>query len=127
MTPDPISIRAGSKVSEAKQILSRRGIKHLPVVDDNDVVTGILSDRDIKLHQAVSDDPNFHVNAEVIDVMVKFPYCVSPETFAAEVANHMYEENIGSALVVDTGKLVGIFTTMDACRVLAAILKQEET
>lgn len=34
----------------------------------------------------------------------------------------MAQEHIGCTLVTEKGKLVGVFTTVDACRVLAEVL-----
>jgi CBS domain-containing protein len=41
------------------------------------------------------------------------PVCVAPETPATDVARHMKESNTGCALVLEGGKLVGIFTEHD--------------
>ena len=38
---------------------------------------------------------------------------------------HMADAHIGSALVVKEGKLAGIFTTNDACRCFADLLRSE--
>ena len=55
-------------------------------------------------------------------VALKDPYRVAPDTPAAQVLRHMADNHIGSALIVDDGLLVGIFTSTDACRVLADYL-----
>ncbi len=55
MTADPASCRLGAPMSEAKEIMMSRRIRHLPVVDDNGVVRDIISARDVMAHQAVSD------------------------------------------------------------------------
>lgn len=45
MTKNPITIRDNASFSEAISIISRHGIRHLPVVDENDQLVGILSIR----------------------------------------------------------------------------------
>ncbi len=125
MTPNPIWIDGGLPIRLAKRTMSEKGIKHLPVLDEKKAVVGILSDRDIKLQQAVSDDPNFHENALVSDVCVKFPFCAPPDTPAYKVLKHMHRKRIGSVIIAKGGNLFGIFTSMDACRVLAELLEQE--
>ena len=122
MTASPISIVDTEMVSTAKRIMAEKAIKHLPVTDGNYLVTGILSDRDLKLQQAISSDPNFHNSAKITDIYRRSPYCVAPHTEAGEVVDYMYSNRIGSALITEHGKLVGIFTSMDACRVLAKML-----
>ena len=41
------------------------------------------------------------------------PVCVTPNTLASDVARQMKDANTGCALIVDGGKLVGIFTEHD--------------
>ena len=41
------------------------------------------------------------------------PVCVAPNTLASDVARQMKDANTGCALIVDGGKLVGIFTEHD--------------
>jgi acetoin utilization protein AcuB len=49
-------------------------------------------------------------------------YAVSPNTPLDEVATTKAEQKYGSALVVQNEHIVGIFTTVDACRALAELL-----
>ena len=52
-------------------------------------------------------------------------YAVSPSTPLSEVAQRMSETRYGCAIVKDDEqKVVGIFTTTDACRALAAALEK---
>ncbi len=53
MTPDLVSCPADSPVSEAQALMVARNIRHLPVVEDGRVV-GILSSRDVLMHQLSS-------------------------------------------------------------------------
>jgi len=119
MTSAPISIAPGEPVRVAKRRMAEHSIKHLPVVDENGILLGILTDRDLKMRQAVSDDPAFHDTVTAGTVAVTDPYTVAPDTPAGKVLRVMVDQHIGSALVVEDGMLLGIFTSMDACRVLA--------
>ena len=115
MTRNPFNINIGERVRKAKQIIIDNRINHLPVVDGQFRLAGLITDRDIKLHQAVSEDPDFHNHAKVSEVCVQFPYKVFPDTPALEVIEHMLHEHIGSAMIVENEILVGIFTKTDAC------------
>ena len=125
MTRNPFHVNIRERIKTAKKIISDNQINHLPVVDDHFHVAGLITDRDIKLSQAVSDDPDFHENAKVSEVCVKFPYKVGLYTPLLEVVEYMLAEHIGSALIAEDEKLVGIFTKTDACRVLAGKLRGE--
>jgi CBS domain-containing protein len=122
MSTNPVWVMEHKFVSDAKRLLAEYQIKHLPVLDLNGVIRGILSDRDIKMHQAVSDDPDFHSKTKVSEIYIQHPYTVTGNTSASEVLEHMYTKRIGSVLVSSQGKLSGIFTSMDACRVLSGMI-----
>jgi CBS domain-containing protein len=47
MTPNPVSVREDDDVNEAVQVMARRQVRRLPVVDANGKLTGIVSQADI--------------------------------------------------------------------------------
>jgi acetoin utilization protein AcuB len=124
MTPFPYSIAIDAPVSEALEFMRRAKIRHLPVVENNEL-KGIVADRDIKLLLG----PDFaNPPAEefaVRDAMAPDSYIVDLSTPLDVVLNHMATHRIGSALVTRKGKLVGIFTSTDACRAYADMLVRE--
>lgn len=125
MTARPLNVGPRQKVSDAKQLMMKHAIKHLPVVKDSRVI-GILTDRDLKLRQAVSHDDDFHNSALVENVCVVDPYTVTATTPLTEVLSIMTKKSIGSTIVVDDSEqLLGIFTNMDACRILLDVLQNE--
>jgi len=120
MTEAPISIRAHVPIQEARDVISAWGMRHLPVTDDADRLIGILSDRDfVRLY-----DSNLSCDKPVSEIMTTNPYWVYPETSLFEVVLEMAEAKIGSAVVVSPSRLVlGIFTTTDAMKILAKMLR----
>jgi acetoin utilization protein AcuB len=58
----------------------------------------------------------------VSEAMTQDPYLVSPDTALDEVVSTMAESKLGSAVVTQNGKVVGIFTTVDACRAFSDLL-----
>jgi acetoin utilization protein AcuB len=113
MTPFPWCVEASAPIAEARAMLATHEIHHLPVTENGSLV-GVLSDREIALAAA---------GAAVRDVAVLHAYVVEDTTPLASVVAHMAEARIGAAIVVRRGKLVGVFTVTDACRVLAAWLR----
>jgi CBS domain-containing protein len=59
---------------------------------------------------------------KVRDVCVEEPYIVPASTPVAVVADTMAKRHIGSAIIMKNTALAGIFTSTDACRVLAQLL-----
>jgi acetoin utilization protein AcuB len=124
MTPFPYSIAIDAPVNEALEFMRRAKIRHLPVVENGEV-RGIVSDRDIKLMLG----PDFaYPHAEEVAVreaMAPDSYIVDLSTPLDVVLDYMATHRIGSALVTRKGKLVGVFTSTDACRAFADMLVRE--
>jgi acetoin utilization protein AcuB len=122
MTAQPHSIHAGAALEEARALMDGHAIRHLPVMSDRTVI-GIISDRDLQLVLGLEGtNPARFV---VSDICHRKPYVVEPDTLLREVAGTMAERHIGSAIVMQGEKLLGIFTTVDACRALVSVLDKQ--
>ncbi len=120
MHPFPHSVAAGLNLQQAKDMMAEHNIRHLPVQEGGQL-KGILTDRDINFALAVDK-----VEAEQIlvrDAFTEEPYVVHEGEDVARVARKMAVDHIGCALITTKDEsLAGIFTTVDACRVLAEVL-----
>ena len=74
----------------------------------------------IKLIESFRDVDASKVTVE--EAMTEQPYTVAPEMPLDEVVSTMAEKKYGSAVIVQNHKVVGIFTTVDACQALAELL-----
>ena len=120
MTAMPHSIGADIPLRKAKELLTEYRIRHLPVLEGGKLV-GILTERDIHLASSFQGAAELKVN----DVMMPMTYVVRPESPLNEVVSTMAEHKYGSAIVQqENGRLVGIFTAVDALRVLSDVLKE---
>ena len=116
MTRHPHSIRYDEKLDAAFQLMTTLGVRHLPVLDAGKLM-GILSERDVRLANSANIG-----RLKVSDVCIDEPYAVDVDTSLFIVAATMAEKKIGSAVILEEGRLVGIFTATDACRALADTL-----
>jgi len=118
MTPFPHTVGLDQPLAAAREMMKRHNIRHLPVQEGGQL-KGIISKRDVDIASAL--EPNL----EVQDAYIPEPYTVEMETPLAEVLEFMANEGIGCTLVTDRGALVGIFTTVDACRSFANFLQRD--
>lgn len=119
MTTTPHSIGAEQPLRVAHDLMRGNKIRHLPVLTAGQI-TGILSDRDVKLALSINGvDPE---KTKVEEIASNEVFLVKPDAKLDEVAKTMAEKRIGSVLVVDHSHLVGIFTTTDALRALDDLL-----
>jgi acetoin utilization protein AcuB len=119
MTTSPHTVGKAQTLAFAHRVLREHRIRHLPVLEGGHLV-GIVSDRDLHLIETLRDvDPE---RVLVEDAMTQSVYTVSPEASLDEVVSTMAEHKYGSAIVVDNGKVVGVFTTIDAMSAFAELL-----
>jgi acetoin utilization protein AcuB len=112
----PHSIGQEIELKRAEEQMKKFQIRHLPVLAGGKVV-GILSDRDVKLAVKFGD------GLTVQDVMTSDPYVVSPDTLVTEVFGQMAEHKYGAVLIAEKAKVVGIFTAVDAFKLLSEIYR----
>ena len=119
MTTAPHTIGLEQTMAQAHKMMREHRIRHLPVLRGGKLV-GILSDGDLHLIETLRDvDPE---KVLVEDAMTETPYYVSPETPLDEVVAEMAKHKYGCAVVMLKENVVGIFTTVDACRAFAEML-----
>jgi acetoin utilization protein AcuB len=120
MTTSPHTIGDDQPMALAHQMMREHHIRHLPVLRGSKIV-GLLSDRDLNMVETLKDvDPR---KVLVSEAMSQDPYLVSPEASLDEVVSTMADKKFGSAVVTQHNKVVGIFTTVDACRAFADLLQ----
>jgi acetoin utilization protein AcuB len=102
----------------AHRLMQAHGIRHLPVLQGG-VVVGVVSESDILFLE--SKDKSSLARMTVDQAMTRDPYVVAPDAPLDEVVAHMVDHHIGSAVVVEEHRLVGMFTVTDALRALAEL------
>jgi acetoin utilization protein AcuB len=124
MTPFPFFVDAADPVAKVERLMRRHKIRHVPVQRDGEVI-GIVSERDLHRWSNHAEPDWDKTVISAAEAMIPDPYVVAFDTPLSEVAAEMNRRRIGSALVVRHGKLAGILSAMDICRILAAILDAE--
>jgi acetoin utilization protein AcuB len=119
MTLAPTVVSSSLSLADAAKIMRAGAFRHLPVVDDGQLV-GVISERDINVARCLRSKSLSE--AKVGLLMQEHPLEVSPEARLSDVAARMVDRKVGSAIVVHEGRVVGIFTVHDALLALHAML-----
>jgi acetoin utilization protein AcuB len=120
MTACPVTVQTGLRLSDALDRMYSDNIRHLPVVDDNGRLVGLLSTRDIAAASALrSLDPD---RTTVENAMATVPFTCADHSPLLAVVERMEEHRLGSTVVTRDEKPIGIFTTTDALRALRSQL-----
>ena len=114
-----VTVSNKSTVGEALDLLKRKKIRHLPVVDINQLILGIVTETDlVKVFPNSKELSPFQLNllsrTPVTKIMVTNPYSVSPNELIEESALIMRNKKIGCLPVLDeNNKLVGLLSKND--------------
>jgi len=124
MSRNPITIRTDTPVTEAQSLMKREKIHHLPVLDREGRLVGIVTEKDL-LYAAPSPATTLSVyemtsllaKLTVDKVMSAKPLTVTEDVALEEAARIMADRNIGGLPVIRGETLVGIITESDLFRV----------
>jgi len=117
MSTTPVTIHPKTRLAEARALLDRHRIRHLPAVEGGKLV-GILTDRDIRSAASASSLEQ----VTVAEAMTKKVITVSPDTQVQEAAKLMLAHRIGGLPVLRRGALEGIITETDLLNALVEIM-----
>jgi len=121
MTPAPRAVDSMEDSLTALALMEQHGVRHLPVIDKGDLF-GIVSERDLVGVRAALSGARGEVGPPVRALCSRTPYVVSPDDALDAVATEMANRRLGTALVSEGPRLVGIVSTVDLCRALAQLV-----
>ncbi|TFG88887.1 MAG: CBS domain-containing protein, partial [Candidatus Atribacteria bacterium] len=131
MTIKVITIQPEATVLEAQEMMATYQIRHLPVIDGEDRLVGIVTDRDIRsvLPYDCYKDPDCAKGLEkysgfkIKDIMTVEPLTISPSDTIQDALLLFQKKRIGAFPVVDdAGKLKGIISVRDLLRAFTNVL-----
>lgn len=124
MTPFPYSVAADATLAEAQALMAAHHVRHLPVKKGTSLI-GVISEREVDF-ALDRQRGNVDLGLRVRDVASLDVYVVDLSTPLDEVLAHMARSHVGCALVRKGTRLVGVFTTTDACRLFGEFLRGQD-
>jgi acetoin utilization protein AcuB len=133
---NPVTISPEASFYEARNLIHEKGVRHLPVVDKNNMLVGIVTDGDIR--EAAPSDATLLSVQELNYLLGKLKVSsfmtpkdklvtITPDTIIEEAVQLMHDNKIGCLPVLEQGKLYGIFTETDALDHLVDIFGFKQT
>lgn len=122
MTTGPVVANQFHNFSQVLRLFTEFPVHHLPIVDSNNKVIGIISTNDIpkaivqlaaKTDKIKLDLDEMDKAVNLKDIMTANPTTVSPDTLITEAADILNNKKFMSLPVVENGVLVGIVTLKD--------------
>jgi CBS domain-containing protein len=130
MTDKPVTLHDDDRLREAVELVMVRRIRHIPVLDAQQRLVGIVTDRDIKrtLPSPLSSSAREEYEAllettAVGRVMSPNPITIDVDADVSDAVEILVQSRIGGLPVIDGGVLVGVFTERDALRGYVELLQ----
>ena len=128
-----VTVSPDTTIITAKDIIEEKRINHLLVVDENENLLGLVSDRDVKQSWASPattlsvHELNYLLTQLTVEmIMTKKIITISSGTTIETAALIMQENRISALPVMEAEKLVGIITTTDVLEVLLRAIGVDE-
>ena len=131
MTTSPVTVSPEDSLQRALDLLDKYQVHELPVVGHNGQLVGIATRGDLKLLTPVY--PLFPAQEEirqtlralkVATAMTVEPVVIGPEATLLEATKRLLEHGIGSLLVAEGNRLLGLLSVSD---ILRLVIEQHET
>ncbi len=131
MTERPATVRLHSTLREVLNIMEQIGCHHLPVLNTENHLIGIISDRDCRLamnspyimrERWQDEELVNHLYARMI--MSAAPVVIAPEANAEDAAKLMLSRRISCLPVMRDETLVGIVTRSDILSAFVTLREQ---
>ncbi|MES1178218.1 MAG: CBS domain-containing protein [Myxococcales bacterium] len=120
MTKDVVTLDRNDKLSVADDVMGLGRIRHMPVIDEDGALAGIVSQRDL-FHSGLMRALGYGTHAKdqamgllvLKEAMHTDVVTITPDAPLQEAAKLMLERRIGCLVVVDAKKVVGMITESD--------------
>lgn len=134
MTRDLFPLKTNQTLNVVRLLMRTAQVRHVPILDDNELFVGLLSHRDLLAHSiSTLADINLMEQREldrhipIRDVMRTEVATTTPNTDLKKAISSMLENKFGCLPVIDNqNHLVGIITDEDVIRLAIKLLEKEE-
>jgi CBS domain-containing protein len=111
MTANPRTIRREATVREAAMVMAEQDVGALPVVDSDQILVGMITDRDIALRVVAADrDPR---STQVSDIATTSVSPAYPDEPLSEAVDQMVYRQVRRLPVIEDDRVVGMLAQAD--------------
>src|SRR5256885_790814 len=111
MTRDPKTAQLDNTLKEIAALMKNEDVGSIPIVDDDDKLVGIVTDRDIVVH-CIAENKEAS-NTTIKDILNKKLTTIKPNTNVKKTTQLMAEKQIHHLPIVEDGDLINIMSIND--------------
>ncbi len=124
MNTQVVTLSTANTIGDAIQLMAIKKIRHIPIINEQQNVVGLITDRDIR-----DAAPSIFYSEEHRDILDKPLHTIMRENiitghpldFVEEIAATFYEHHISCLPILNNGKIAGIITETDLLRTLVEL------
>ncbi|CAM3762449.1 acetoin utilization AcuB family protein [Mesobacillus zeae] len=124
MKTDVATLTIENTIEDAVKLMENKKIRHIPILDINGILAGLVTDRDIRAAMPSIFHFNEHLDElknPLKSIMKTDLITGHPLDFVEEIAALFYEHHIGCLPIVSDEKLAGIVTETDMLHTLVEL------
>ena len=133
MTAEPYTLRESDSLNDARRVMTEKHIRHIPIIDENRHLLGLITQRDIlaatapwsKL-QTKSAPQESDTDIKLSDIMIRDVSAIQKTDSLRQAAMYIQSHKYGCLPVVSNDCLIGIITDSDFIQVAINLLEQVE-
>lgn len=131
MTPEPYTLRETSSLNDARKIMTEKHIRHIPIVDDDNHVLGLVTQRDV----LAATEPELmlrtrgascNLDISLSEIMIRDVSVINRSDSLRRAALYIQAHKYGCLPVISDDRLVGIITDSDFIDIAINLLEQVE-
>lgn len=130
MSPNPLTLSRFNSLADARKSMKDNGFRHIPIVDDDGSLVGLVSERNVLAHGGSSQnylEPEEQAKIEsgtlLADVMVTQVTSIPVAMNIADAAHLVHQKKFGCLPVVDAhNQVLGIITDHDFVSITMQLL-----
>lgn len=133
MTTEVTTLSKHHSVLDARELISNKGIRHIPITDAQGILEGIFSQRDLlAVMDSTESDLGHHERktreSQILlnEVMTKKVSTANTSVSLREAAMFLQNKKYGCLPILEEGKVKGIITDTDFISVAINLLEQIE-
>lgn len=133
MTADPYTLSESHSLYDARKVMTERHIRHIPIIDDNKHLLGLVTQRDVlaatesSSRQQVKSAPDAaDQDIMLSEIMIKDVSVIHETDSLRQAALYLQSHKYGCLPVVKDDRVVGIITDSDFITIAINLLEQVE-
>jgi CBS domain-containing protein len=125
MTTNPYSLRPDNTLEDARQLMTEKNIRHIPITAEDGILQGLITQRDV-LEATHAEPTRTHMATPLQKLMIQDVSVIYPDSSMRQAGLFLQRHKYGCLPVVEDDKLVGIITDSDFITVAINLIEQIE-